>query len=432
MTNATHVPRVLIVAMEYTPDVSGGVGTYVYELAHGLVRAGCSVTVLAYSPGEHQILRHEHLEVHLVPPRRETFASVSGASLVRGVVGFNDDLIAYAEPHLAAWRPDIVHFHQWHTRLAGRRLAERRGVPVIGTSHHLSEPAERWWGQTPDPEIIEQEAMFYDGTTHVITVSESMRSLIRDTYGLPEAQIDMVHCGLDLGPFLTSHYPEATFAELRRTVADPDEAVVLYTGRIHPQKGIAAIYASAERVLAERPRVVYLLAGGTDSRQSSQMIQDLAARHSQIGARIKLLGKLPRGQLRYLHRIADLALVPSIYEPFGFTAIETMASGVPVIVSAAGGLAEIVRDGESGLHVPVRPIAGGERAVDADALATAQLALLADPDAARRFGQAGQRRVAELFQIARMIDGNLECYRRLLARRAEPRRIHTEERTQLA
>lgn len=430
MTNANSHLRVLIVAMEYTPDVSGGVGTYVYELAHGLVRAGYTATVIAYSPGEASVLRQPNLEVHLIPPRRETFASASATSLVQGILRFNEDLIAYAERHIAAWRPDIVHFHQWHTRIAGCRLAAQRGVPVLGTSHHLSEPTERWWGQLADPEIVEQETLFYDGSTHVITVSESMRSLIRDTYGMPEDRIDMVHCGLNLTPFLTSFYPESAFAELRRAVAEPDEEVVLYTGRIHPQKGIGAIFAAAEQVLAERPRVVYLLAGGTDSRQSSLMIQDLVARHAAIGPRMKVLGKLPRKQLRYLHRIADLALVPSVYEPFGFTAIETMASGVPVIVSAAGGLAEIVQDGHSGLHVPVRPAAGGEREVDADALAAAQLALLADRPRAQRLAREGQRRVAELFQISRMIEGNLDCYRRLLGRRAEPRHSPVAERIQ--
>ena len=417
MTNAGSSLRVLIVAMEYTPNVSGGVGTYVFELARGLARSACAVTVLAYSPGEAQVLQEPGLEVHLIPPRRETFANVSGASLVRGIVSFNDDLVQYAEPHLAAWRPDIVHFHQWHARAAACRIAERCGVPVLGTSHHLTEPTERWWGQAPDPEIIAQEKRFYDGSTHVITVSESMRSLIHQEYGLAVERIDMIHCGLNLAPFLTSHYPPAAFRELRRAVAEPDEDVVLYTGRIHPQKGISAIYAAAERVLAERPRVVFLLAGGTDSRQSSQMIQDLTVRYAALGARVKLLGKLPRKQLRYLHRIADLVLVPSVYEPFGFTAIEAMASGAPVIVSAAGGLAEIVQHGESGLHVPVRDAAGGERAVDAGALATAQLALLADKPRARRLAQEGQRRVAETFQISRMIEGNLESYRRLLGQR---------------
>lgn len=417
MNNAGSLLRVLIVAMEYTPNVSGGVGTYVFELARGLARSACAVTVLAYSPGEATVLRQENLEVHLIPPRRETFANVSGASLVRGIVTFNDDLVEYAEQHLAAWNPDIVHFHQWHARAAACRIAEQRGVPVLGTSHHLTEPTERWWGQTPDPEIIEQEKRFYDGGVHVITVSESMRTLIHEEYGLPVERIDMIHCGLNLTPFLTSYYPEPAFAELRRAVAEPDEDIVLYTGRIHPQKGISAIYAAAERVLAERPRVVFLLAGGTDSRQSSQMIQDLTVRYAALGARVKLLGKLPRKQLRYLHRIADLAVIPSVYEPFGFTAIEAMASGVPVVVSAAGGLAEIVQDGESGLHVPVRNAANGERAVDAEALAATELALLADKPRARRLGQQGQRRVAEMFQISRMIEGNLESYRRLLGQR---------------
>jgi glycosyltransferase involved in cell wall biosynthesis len=296
-------------------------------------------------------------------------------------------------------------------------------VPVLGTSHHLTEPTERWWGQAADPEIVEQEQRFYDGSTHVITVSESMRSLIHQSYGLALDRIDMIHCGLSLAPFLTSHYPASTFDELRRAVAEPDEDIVLYTGRIHPQKGISAIFAAAERVLAERPRVVYLLAGGTDSRQSSEMVRDLMARYATLGSRIRLLGKLPRKQLRYLHRIADLALVPSVYEPFGYTAVETMASGVPVIVSAAGGLAEIVRDGESGLHVPVRPAAGGERAVDADALAAAQLALLTDRARARQIGCQGQRRVVEMFQISQMVDANLDSYHRLLGRRAEPSQV---------
>ncbi|HTN92020.1 MAG TPA: glycosyltransferase family 4 protein, partial [Sorangium sp.] len=136
--------------------------------------------------------------------------------------------------------------------------------------------------------------------------------------------------------------------------------------------------------------------------------------------RVKQLGKLPRKQLRFLHRIADMALVPSLYEPFGFTAIEAMASGVPVIAASAGGLSEIVQDGESGLLVPVRQTATDVREVDVERLAAAQLKLLADPALARRLGQAGQRRVAELFQLPRMIQGNLQVFWRLLGRSAAP------------
>jgi glycosyltransferase involved in cell wall biosynthesis len=414
MDHADGSLKVLIVAMEYTPKVSGGVGTYVFELANGLARSGCKVTVLAYTPGDAAVLRQPNLEVHLVAPRRETFTSASGASLVQGILTFNEELVRYAHQHVASWCPDIVHFHQWHTRDAGRRIAGELQVPVVGTSHHLSEPTERWWGQTPDPQIVEQEKLFYDGSTPVITVSESMRSLIREAYGMPSNRIEMIHCALNLEPFLTPPYPESTFTELRRLVAAPEDSVVLYTGRIHPQKGISAIFAAAERVLARRPNVVYLLAGGTDSRESTRMIQDLSARYAHLRPRIKVLGKLPRKQLRFLHRIADVALVPSIYEPFGFTAIEAMASGVPVIAAQTGGLAEIVQTGESGLHVPVRRTSGEVREIDVERLAAAQLALLEDPALAHRLGRAGQRRVAELFQLPRMIQENLRAYRRLL------------------
>ena len=141
MDNANGLLRVLLVAMEYTPKVSGGVGTYVFELANGLARAGCAVTVLAYTPGEAAVLHQPNLEVHLIAPRKETFNSASGASLVQGILTFNDDLVRYAKEHLASWRPDIVHFHQWHTRDAGRRFP-----------HHLTQvgPSQRQRDGRPD------------------------------------------------------------------------------------------------------------------------------------------------------------------------------------------------------------------------------------------------------------------------------------------
>ncbi|NPC87285.1 glycosyltransferase family 4 protein, partial [Pyxidicoccus fallax] len=158
----------------------------------------------------------------------------------------------------------------------------------------------------------------------------------------------------------------------------------LYTGRLHPQKGITAIFAAAERVLARRPDTRFLLAGGTDSRESTQMVHDLSRRYAHLLPRVKLLGKLPRQQLGLLHRISDVALVPSLYEPFGYTAIEAMSSGLPLVATRAGGPEEIVAHGETGLLVPVHPTSQGElREVDVEAFAAAQLSLLEDRERAR-------------------------------------------------
>ena len=141
----------------------------------------------------------------------------------------------------------------------------------------------------------------------------------------------------------------------------------------------------------------------------------LLGKSGAVTEQLKLLGKLPRPQLGLLHRIADVALVPSIYEPFGYTAIETMASGVPIVATDVGGLSEIVQHGEAGLHVPVRPVPGSElREVDVAELASATLSLLNDPARARQLGEASQRRVAELFGLERMIAANIALYRRVL------------------
>jgi glycosyltransferase involved in cell wall biosynthesis len=402
--------RVLLVAMEWTPNVSGGVGTYVYELAHGLARHGCEVTVLAYTPGQPKVIREPGLEVHLVPPSPESLAQAARLTLVGGIQTYGRDLLAYAAPIVAARRPQIVHFHQWHTRAPALALAQQAGVPVVGTCHHLTEPAERWWGQAPDPEIAAQERILFTADALVITVSHSMKHYICATYPVAPERVHVIHCGLDVAPFRDRVVSAKALARLRASVADPDDAVVLYTGRIHPQKGIPAIYAAAARVLAQHPRVTYLLAGGTDSRASTRMLEQLTAEYGAHRARIKVLGKLPREQLPLLHRIADFALVPSVYEPFGFTAVETMASGTPVIVSDEGGLAEIVEHGVSGLKVPVVDAGGGQRTAQVEALVAAQLELLADPERTRVMGQAAQRRVEEAFTIEQMVRGNLDVY----------------------
>ncbi|WP_223635454.1 glycosyltransferase family 4 protein [Corallococcus sp. EGB] len=413
--------RALILAMEYTPNIAGGVGTYVYELARGLVQEGCEVEVVAYTPGEPAVLREPRLTVHLVPPSRESLSQAAKLSLVGGLRLFNEDLLRAARERLREAKPDIIHFHQWHTHRAARALGQEAGVPVLGTSHYISEPAERWWGQTPDPEILEEERSLYDGSNPIISVSASMSRLIQETYGLSPALLHTIHCAMDAEPFRKPSHSPDDYARLRATVATPQDPIVLYTGRLHQMKGISAIFGAAERVLAKRPQVRFLLTGGTDSRESTKMVQELSQRYAPLLHRIKLLGKLPREHLGLLHRIADIAVVPSLYEPFGYTVIEAMASGLPLVVTDSGGPAEIVVPGETGLIVPVKPGApGGPREVDVDAFADALLELLADPARARRMGETGQRRVVEVFNLPRMVAANLAVYHQVLRAPARP------------
>src|SRR5262249_32857074 len=106
----------------------------------------------------------------------------------------------------------------------------------------------------------------------------------------------------------------------------------------------------------------------------------------------------------------------SVYEPFGYAAVEAMAAGVPVIASRAGGLAEIIQDGVNGLLVPVHVSDDGLHRVDVGELAAAQIRLLRDPALAQRISRAGRQNVANTFNVEAMTAATIRVYKQTIAR----------------
>lgn len=404
--------KVLILTLEYTPKLSGGAGTHVFDLAAGLGRAGHHALVLAYTAGRTSVLHENKVTVHLVSPSDRNRAGAARRSMVEGLVAFNDDLIAYGNDLISGEveKPDIIHYHNWYTYPAARHLARAFGIPAIGTIHFLSEPTERWWGQTPDPEIVEQEKALFGAGDKIITVSHSMRRLIHSIHGLAEDRIHVVHNGLDRASFIKTELAPEPLKRLRHTIAAAGEAILIYAGRLNPMKGISALLASAAAVISENPRAVYLLVGEPDSRSFGQRLREGLKQHPALKEKVKLMGKLSREQVALLYQAADVALIPSVYDPFPYAALEAMAAGIPVIASDAGGLAEAIEHGRTGLLVPVNANASGQREVDIPALTAAQLTLLRDADYRAALGQAARQRVASEFNVDRMIQSILRVY----------------------
>ncbi|HEV2800649.1 MAG TPA: glycosyltransferase family 4 protein [Pyrinomonadaceae bacterium] len=424
-TNAQ--PKVLMVSPEYPPYmVEGGLGTHVSELAQGLARAGCEVTVLAPSNGDSVTHRDGAVEVHLI--------SLKGITGTPSVPKFIGEITRYASDFggrmLAEGQtlPDVIHCHDWTSIKAARELGKVLDVPVVGTVHLLQHPLYAWCGAQMSPEVVEQESYLCRKADALITVSRAMSRVIQDTYNIPAERLHVVHNGLDADAFIKRRLPREQRDELRAGLQSaPGEKIVLFAGRLTPQKGIGALLDSAARVLAENPRVRYVIVGGVgyfDAQRSPQqaqakILEGLRAQYPQHDAslweHVKIMGMIPRAQVAMLYQAADLAVVPSVYEPFGYAAVEAMAAGLPVVASDAGGLSEIVVDGETGLLVPVHTDAHGVRAVDAEKLAEAQLSILNDDALAARFAEAGRLRVAEVFTPERMIQSTLAVYAQVIS-----------------
>jgi glycogen(starch) synthase len=197
--------------------------------------------------------------------------------------------------------------------------------------------------------------------------------------------------------------------------AAPPRAVpdryLLFVGRLERRKGVETLARALPAVLERHPDLHVVLLGRDAGAHAGGVVRDLRERTERFSARVHLLGELPRDQALTIVARAELVVLPSLWEAFGFVAVEAMALGRPVVASAGGGFAEIVRHGESGWLV-----APGS----ADALAASLLAALGRTEELARVGAAARRR-ADDFDADRLAPRLSALYDRVVAARS-PRR----------
>lgn len=402
-----------MLSLEYSPEISGGVGTHVQELTTGLARSGVFVTVLSGTIGKHEVREEENKSVHLVPP---DIGGGARRSIVQGIMQYNQTLTRYArQTVLAAGAvPDLIHCHNWISYPAAAEIARLIGVPVVVTVHYVSKNVEQWWGQAADPEILEQEEQMFRGGGHFIAVSRSIRSLMREAYSVPEDDVQVIYNAIDSMPFLKPVSSDGTRERLRKALAPGNHKIVLYTGRFHPMKGIPALLESASLVLKREPNVRYVLAGEPDSQQFALEFRSLLGKYPVLREKMTVLGKLSRKRVIALYSVADLAILPSVFDPCPYAAIEAMVAGIPLVGSDGGGLGELIEHEVTGLTVPVRSQNSGLRGVNAMELAEATLRLLRDESLARSCGEKARKKALNTLSMSGMVDATRDIYEHVL------------------
>src|SRR5215213_3173622 len=266
--------KVMILSLEYSPKLSGGVGTHVMEMSRGMGRAGHQVTVIAFTPGQATTLSESNVQVHMIS---QSHSDLERRSMVQSILDFNRDVVRHGRSLIEdlGRRPDLINYHNWTTWPAAYELGQMFGIPLLGTIHFLSEPTERWWGQTPDAEIVKQEKELFQKAERFVIVSQSMRDIVQATHQVADERVSVVYNGLDVEPFMNPLLKAEEVDKLRATIAAEHEKIVLFAGRLSPQKGINALLASAAQVVAEHPDVVYLIVGEPDTREMGPVIDGL-------------------------------------------------------------------------------------------------------------------------------------------------------------
>jgi glycogen synthase len=357
------VTRVLILSWEYPPLIEGGLARHVRKLSEALVDLGVEVHVL--TRGGEDAPANEiaaGVEVHRI---REPAHPTDLDEFVNWVGQMNADMLEAGVELGEAFDFDLVHGHDWLVAGACDQLARRFEAPLVTTIHATEYGRHQGWVKDhPQAYIHGVERWITNRSQRVIACSAYMQEQIADIFAVAPGRITVIPNGID--PADLPQPGAAELARLRAGFAAPEERLVLLIGRLVYEKGFQLALEAMPRLIAAAPGTRFLVAGsGTHEEELKKQAEELGLMDHGT-----FLGWIADDVLRSLYAIADLTVVPSIYEPFGLVALEAMASGCPVIVADTGGLREVVPHEGAGLRF---------RSRDPAALAEVAIRVLSDP-----------------------------------------------------
>jgi starch synthase len=402
--------RVGLFTREYSPLVYGGAGVHVDYLSRELAKR-IEVEVHCWGP---QQVDQGNLHVRGAEPWAEISNGTEGK-----FKGALEALSLNLTQVKALAGIDVVHTHTWYVSMAGYLAKKLYGVPFVLTTHSL-EPLRAWKAEQLGSGYamsswMERTAIL--DADAVIAVSQGTKADIQSAYpDVDPERIHVIYNGIDLAEYQKTEDTQA----LTDYGVDPALPYVLFVGRITRQKGVTHLVDAVRHLPAETQLV--LCAGAPDTPEIAAELRakvDAARAHHP---RIVWIEKMvTRQEAIQLYSNARVFCCPSVYEPFGIINLEAMACRAPVVASSTGGIKEVVVDGETGYLVEFDqdPVTSFPRDPEKFArdLAARINEMLSDPGRCRRFGDAGRKRVEQIFSWTAIAQQTIQLYERLIAQR---------------
>lgn len=390
--------RVVMLSWEYPPRIVGGISPHVYDLSKRLVERGVEVHVVTkhtpLAPDEETEPSGVH--VHRVHLEKDPDNFVHEIQLLNKATDLR------VRQLLEDWRPGgqptLFHAHDWLSLDSARSLKYEYQLPMVATVHATEAGRNNGVHNGLQKYIHEQEYWLTYEAWRVIVCTEYMKDEVTRWFNCPADKIDVVYNGVEAKKFQFD-WTDKERAEWRARLAEPDEKIVMYVGRFVREKGIHVLLNAASAVLAKQPKTKFVVVGGGNRDSLERFV-----RWYGLQDKVLFTGFMANRSLHQLYRCADVAVFPSLYEPFGIVALEGMAAGAPVVTSDAGGLKE----------VNIHDVTGtASYAGNPESLAWAILRVLDDPERAAKLHEAASSRLGTDFDWGRIADQTIAVYERV-------------------
>lgn len=386
--------RVLMLSWEYPPRIVGGISRVVHGLAQKLGERGNEVHVITcWEMGTKEFEKDKEVYIHRIHSY-----DVTPNNFVDWVLQLNFSLIEHAIKLInETGKFDIIHAHDWIVAFAARVLKHSYSIPLISTIHATEHG--RNWGIHDDTQryINNIEWWMAFESWRIIVNSEYMKGEVKHIFKIPENKIDIIPNGVDLDKF-DGYEKDMDF---RRKYAKDNEKIIFFVGRLVNEKGVHVLIDSVPKVLKYYNDARFIIAG------KGPQLEQLKSKAACMGVshKVYFTGYISDEELMKIYKCADVAVFPSLYEPFGIVALEGMVANVPVVVSDTGGLGGIVEHGVDGMKTYTG---------NANSLADGILQILHNPDKAEKMKENALKKVHTIYNWKVITDKTIEVYQNII------------------
>lgn len=375
-------------AVEIGKEEAGGQNVYVRQVGQALAQQGWLVDMFTRKANSQQaeIVQHS--------PNCRTIRLTAGPEefvprddIFTFLPEFVDKFLQFQQENQINY--SIVHTNYWLSAWVGMQLKKTLDIKQVHTYHSLG--AVKYKSVTTIPMIattrLSTEKAVLESADRIVATSPQEREHMR-TLVSQKGKIDIVPCGTDI-----SHFGSISRVKAREKLAiDPDTRVILYVGRFDKRKGIETLVRAVGQCQIRKNNKLKLIIGGgfrpghSDGQEYDRIVDIV----NELGLNDITIfpGRLSREILPTYYTAADIAVVPSHYEPFGLVTIEAMGCGTPVIGSDVGGLQFTIKSEETGLLCPPKDDAAFAAAIDR---------ILSQPEWRNKIGTNARKRVEEMF-----------------------------------